>query len=53
MTKLPKRPRDLNQLGKRMVDIPVGEATDREPMPTPAQEFARQGGLKGWPSKGG
>jgi hypothetical protein len=28
MTKLPKRPRDLNQWAKRMVDIATGEAVD-------------------------
>jgi hypothetical protein len=31
MTKAPKRPRDLNQWAKRMVDIATGEASDREP----------------------
>lgn len=29
MTKPPKRPRDLNQWAKRMVDIAIGEASDR------------------------
>lgn len=33
MTKAPKRPRDLNQWAKRMVDIATGETTDREPTP--------------------
>lgn len=33
MTKPPKRPRDLNQWAKRMIDIATGEATDREPTP--------------------
>jgi|SRR5580693_1924786 hypothetical protein len=33
MTRAPKRPRDLNQWAKRMVDIATGEATDREPTP--------------------
>ena len=33
MTKPPKRPRDLNQWAKRMVDIATGEASDREPTP--------------------
>jgi hypothetical protein len=28
--KHPKRPRDLNQWAKRMVDIATGEASDRE-----------------------
>jgi hypothetical protein len=27
----PKRPRDLNQWAKRMVDIGTGETNDREP----------------------
>ena len=31
MPKTPKRPRDLNQWAKRMVDIATGEAIDREP----------------------
>jgi hypothetical protein len=33
MTKLPKRPRDLNQWAKRMVDIATGAADDRAPTP--------------------
>jgi len=33
MTRVPKRPRDLNQWAKRMVDIATGEASDREPTP--------------------
>ena len=31
--KAPKRPRDLNQWAKRMVDIATGEVSDREPTP--------------------
>jgi hypothetical protein len=31
--KLPKRPRDLNQWAKHMVDIATGEIEDREPTP--------------------
>jgi hypothetical protein len=31
--KHPKRPRDLNQWAKRMVDIATGEVDDREPTP--------------------
>ncbi len=31
--KYPKRPRDLNQWAKRMVDIATGIASDREPTP--------------------
>jgi hypothetical protein len=46
--KHPKRPRDPNQLAKLIVDLATGEATeDRPAPPTPAQEFARSGGLKG------
>ncbi len=33
MNKQPKRPRDLNQWAKRMVDIATGEVEDREPTP--------------------
>jgi hypothetical protein len=48
MVKRPKRPRDPNQLGKLIVDLSVGEATEAESVPdSPAIEFARQGGLKG------
>jgi hypothetical protein len=48
MTKRPSRPRDANQLAKRIVDLATGE-THEPPPPdlTPAQEFARSGGLKG------
>jgi hypothetical protein len=31
--KHPKRPRDLNQWAKRMLDIETGEVEDREPTP--------------------
>jgi hypothetical protein len=31
--KMPKRPRDLNQWAKRMVDIATGDVSDREPTP--------------------
>ena len=48
MPKSPKRPRDPNQLGKLIVDLATGERTEEKPEPpTPAQEFARSGGLKG------
>ena len=53
MTKTPKRPRDLNQWAKRMVDIATGEVTDREPTPEEegkdpaAVSLGRRGGLKG------
>lgn len=48
MTKRPKRPRDPAQLAKFIVDVATGQV--QEPAPkadTPAQEFARKGGLKG------
>jgi hypothetical protein len=48
MAKRPKRPRDPNQLAKLIVDLATGERTEEKPAPsTPAQEFARSGGLKG------
>jgi len=53
MSKEPKRPRDLNQWAKRMVDIATGEADDREPTPEEqgkdpaAVSLGRKGGLKG------
>ena len=49
--KHPKRPRDLNQWAKRMVDLATGSA--KEPEPTDdakdplAVELGRRGGLKG------
>jgi len=44
----PQRPRDPSQLGKRIVDLSVGEVTEAELEPSnPATEFARKGGLKG------
>jgi hypothetical protein len=33
MIDTPKRPRDLNEWAKRMVDIATGEGNDREPTP--------------------
>lgn len=48
MIKVPQRPRDTNQLAKRIVDMATGEnaAPDLVPeVPNPAQEFARRGGL--------
>jgi hypothetical protein len=50
----PRRPRDLNQWAKRMVDIATGEVDDREPAPQTdpnkdpsAVALGRKGGLKG------
>jgi len=48
MSRIPKRPRDANQLAKMIVDLASGEIVEeRQEPPTPAQEFARLGGLKG------
>ena len=53
VTKTPKRPRDLNQWAKRMVDIATGAANDREPTPEEqgkdpaAVTRGRLGGAKG------
>jgi hypothetical protein len=53
MTKLPKRPRDLNQWAKRMLDIATGAVDDREPTPEEqgkdpaAVARGRLGGAKG------
>lgn len=44
MAKKPQRPRDLNQLAKRIVDLTTGEATDQEPEPTPKERRASKGG---------
>jgi len=50
--KRPKRPRDLNQFAKLMVDLATGNAEDR-PMPEDqdknpaAVQLGRLGGLKG------
>jgi len=50
MTKRPSRPRDPNQLAKRIADIATGELTDHDPaagkLPA-AVELGRRGGLKG------
>jgi len=48
MAKHLKRPRDANQLAKMIVDLATGAASEDKPTSlTPAQEFARSGGLKG------
>ena len=53
MTQAPKRPRDLNQWAKRMVDIATGEATDREPTPEErgVDPAASAMGKKGGPAR--
>ena len=51
--KTPKRPRDMNQWAKRMVDIATGEVEDRAPTPEEqgkdpaAVTLGRRGSLKG------
>jgi len=53
MAKHPKRPRDTNQLAKRMVDILTGQVEDREPTPEQlgkdpaAVARGKLGGVKG------
>jgi hypothetical protein len=48
-----KRPRDLNQLGKFVVDVSVGDIDDVEPTPPlhgkdpAAVSLGRRGGVKG------
>jgi hypothetical protein len=53
MSKPPKRPRDINQWAKRMVEIATGEVDDTPPTPEEqgkdpaAVALGRKGGLKG------
>jgi hypothetical protein len=54
MPKAPKRPRDLNQWAKRMVDIATGAVDDKDPASQDdpnkdpsAVALGRKGGLKG------
>ena len=48
MTKIPKRPRDVNQLAKMMVDIASGEGKPEAKQDRlSAAERGRLGGLKG------
>jgi hypothetical protein len=50
MPKHPKRPRDLNQWAKHMVDIATGQAKDNSPSEAKnpaAVALGRLGGLKG------
>lgn len=42
MIKQPKRPRDINQLAKSIVDVATGEVEEKEVLAS-----ARKGGLKG------
>ncbi len=47
--KHPKRPRDLNQWAKHMVDLATGEASEKEPTATEVR--ASKGGAKGGPAR--
>jgi hypothetical protein len=47
MAKMPKRPRDPNQLAKTIVEIATGERNDSVPAESPMSELGRSGGLKG------
>lgn len=49
----PKRPRDTNQLAKRIVDVATGEAADNAVIPdeSPQPATGRSGGLKGGPAR--
>lgn len=53
MAKHPKRPRDVSQWAKRMVDLATGQVEDRQPTPEEQGKSAKavsrgkSGGLKG------
>ena len=47
--KHPKRPRDLNQWAKHMVDLATGEAAD--PLKQPTAQRAQKAGRKGGPAR--
>lgn len=50
MAKLPKRPRDTNQLAKFIVDLAVGDAVETDPhegKDSRAVARGKRGGLKG------
>jgi hypothetical protein len=50
----PKRPRDVNQLGKAIVDLATGEAEILTPLPQKneaAVSLGRLGGKKGGPAR--
>lgn len=50
MTKTPSRPRDPNQLAKRIVDIVTGDADDDSPK-REEDRRGQAGGLKGGPAR--
>jgi hypothetical protein len=51
MAKVPSRPRDMNQLAKRIVDLSVGDATEEQPIEREKNPHAvalgRLGGQRG------
>lgn len=47
MAKRPKRPRDVSQLAKLIVDISTGEAQDNAPAESARAKAGRLGGAKG------
>lgn len=48
MNKLPKRPRDTNELARLIVGLATGETEEAEaPVTSPMGELGRAGGLKG------
>jgi hypothetical protein len=51
MSKTPPRPRDMNQLAKRIVDLSVGEETEEQPLEREKNPHAvalgRLGGQRG------
>ena len=57
MSRYPKRPRDINQLGKLIVDIATGQKENDSPHDNPVyeddpvREAKRQGGIKGAKSR--
>ena len=42
--RMPERPRDMNQLAKRIVDLSVGEVEEEDTDPTFEEERAAKGG---------
>lgn len=54
MDKKPKRPRDVNQLAKMIVDISTGNAPPEQPQPEKnpaAVALGKLGGAKGGPAR--
>lgn len=47
MATRPKRPRDVNQLAKLIVDISTGDVLDEDTAPTKRQIAGSKGGIKG------